>query len=405
VVIAGLQWVVSHQNQYNIQILNLSFGTDSTQSYTVDPLDYAVEQVWFSGIAVVVAAGNRGPSGGTINKPADDPFVITVGAIDTQNTVIRDDDTVASFSSRGPTQDGLTKPGIYAPGTTIVSNRAIGSTIDQAFPSARVGTDYFKGTGTSQAAAIVSGLAALMLQASPDLSPDQLKAVIKGTQTGTPRMVDADGAIYWAQKPNKYGRANVGVLPSTGTGSIDASRGSLHVYADLPQDGLGPNDADGQLDLVQGGIDALGNAWNATGWLNLGFTSTGWASTAWASVAWTATGWSSTGWAATGWSGTSWSATGWTATGWSSTGWDATEWSGLGWQSTGWSTPLDGGWESTGWSAPIDPGIGWQSTGWSTPVSTDPEALPSAPGDAESQATGWSYPTLDNAKSRVTGWS
>src|SRR5438105_10929578 len=116
VVIAGLQWVVAHENDYNIQVLNLSFGTDSTQSYVVDPLDYAVEQVWQSGIAVVVAAGNRGPAAGTINKPADDPFVISVGAIDTQKTMTRYDDEGANFTSRRPTQDGIAKPGIFAPG-------------------------------------------------------------------------------------------------------------------------------------------------------------------------------------------------------------------------------------------------------------------------------------------------
>jgi serine protease AprX len=337
VVIAGLQWIVAHQNDYNIQVLNLSFGTDSTQSYLVDPLDYAVEQVWRAGIAVVVAAGNRGPAAGTVNKPADDPFVISVGAIDTNNTVSRDDDQVASFSSRGPTQDGLSKPGIFAPGTTIVSNRDPGSTIDLAFPSARVGTDYFKGTGTSQAAAIVSGLAALMLQANPSLSPDQLKATLKGTQTGTVRMVDADNAVYWAQKPNKYGKANVAVTPSNGLGSIEASRGSLHVYADLPLDGLGVNDADGQLDPVRGEVDALGQPWNATGWFATGWAATGWNATGWASVAWAATGWNATGWSSSGWSGTSWN-----ANGWDSSGWSATAWSGTGWCSTGWSAPTEG---------------------------------------------------------------
>jgi len=252
---------------------------------------------------------------------------------------------VAPFSSRGPTQDGFTKPGIFAPGTTIVSNRALGSTIDQAFPSARVGSDYFKGTGTSQAAAIVSGLAALMLQANPNLSPDQLKAVLKGTQMNGLTMVDADNAIYWAQKPNKYGRANVNVTPSNGLGSIEASRGSLHVYADLPQDGLGAADADGQLDPVQGEIDALGQPWSATGWNATGWSATGWSGTGWASVAWSATGWSSTGWSATGWSGTSWSATGWTSTGWSNTGWSNTGWSATAWNGTGWC--------STGWSSPV----------------------------------------------------
>src|SRR5207247_10393891 len=80
VVIAGLQWVVSNRATYNIRVLNLAFGTDSKQSYSVDPLDYAVEQAWFSGILVVAWAGNRGPDGGTVNKPGDQPSALTVGA-------------------------------------------------------------------------------------------------------------------------------------------------------------------------------------------------------------------------------------------------------------------------------------------------------------------------------------
>ena len=87
VVIAGLQWVIANKAQYNIRVLNLSFGTDSTQSYAVDPLDYAVEQVWNSGVLVVAAAGNRGPAPGTINKPGDDPYIVTVGAMDGGGTL------------------------------------------------------------------------------------------------------------------------------------------------------------------------------------------------------------------------------------------------------------------------------------------------------------------------------
>jgi serine protease AprX len=232
---------------------------------------------------------------------------------------------------------------------TIVSDRAAGSTIDQSYPSARVGDNYFKGTGTSQAAAVTSGIVALMLQANRSLTPDMVKGILAGTSSGNPRDVDANAAVLGARYPTYFTPANVGVLPSTGTGSIEASRGSLHVYADLPQDGLGAADADGQLDLVVGNIDALGQPFSATGWF-----ATGWDTTAWSSLAWSATGWDSTGWGATGWSGTSWS-----ATGWDSTGWSTAAWSGIGWASTGWSSPM--GAESTGWSAPM----GTNSTGWS----------------------------------------
>jgi len=360
VVIAGLQWVVNNKDKYGIRVLNLSFGTDSTQTYVTDPLDFAVEQVWFSGITVVVAAGNRGPSGGTVNKPADDPFVISVGAVDLKNSTGKDDDVLASFSSRGPTQDGFTKPGFLAPGVTIVSNRAVGSTIDQMYPDARIGASYFKGTGTSQAAAIVSGIVALMYQANPSLTPDQVKAVLKGTAKGYlvstwgggNLVVDAYDAATDARTPWMYPNPNAGKVRSNGLGSLELSRGSLHVYADLPADGLGAQDADGQLDPVTGEVDVLGQPWSASAWSSTGWSATAWSASAWAGIGWEATGWSSTGWSATGWTAAGWSATGWTGASWEATSWSSTGWSATGWSSTGWS--------STAWS-----GAAWSGAAWS----------------------------------------
>src|SRR5438105_10924950 len=221
-------------------------------------MDYAVERVWASGILVVVAAGNRAPDSNqsTINKPGDDPFVLTVGAADLRNTMERNDDRIAAFSSEGPTPDGVAKPDVVAPGITIVSDRAAGSTIDQAFPEARVGVYYFKGTGTSQAAAIVSGIAALMFQANPRLTPDVAKATLMGTTDrnlvgpsgASHGLVDADGAVVAsAANSFQYRPANVGLTPGTGLGSLDASRGRFHVRADL--------NGDGQWQRVDGEVD------------------------------------------------------------------------------------------------------------------------------------------------------
>ena len=179
VVIAALQWVVTHRAQYGIKVLNLSFGTDSVQPYAIDPLNAAVERAWAAGITVVVSSGNRGP--GTINKPGDDPFVITVGAADLKQTADRKDDEIAPFSSSGITQDGFIKPDLVAPGTTIVATRDAGSTIDALHPDAVVDGDYFKGTGTSQAGAIVSGAAALLYQANPTLRPNTVKGILMGS--------------------------------------------------------------------------------------------------------------------------------------------------------------------------------------------------------------------------------
>src|SRR4029077_18974770 len=102
-VLAAIQWVVSYKDKYGIKVLNLSLGTDSSQTYRTDPFDYAVEKAWQAGIAVVVSAGNLGPNPQTISKPADDPFVITVGAVDDKGTQGLGDDELPNFSSRGPT--------------------------------------------------------------------------------------------------------------------------------------------------------------------------------------------------------------------------------------------------------------------------------------------------------------
>jgi len=325
VVIAGLQWVLENKSTYGIRVLNLAFGTDSRQGYRLDPLNYAVEQVWFGGIFVVASAGNRGPTGGTINKPGDDPFVLTVGAVDIKGTGDRGDDVVAPFSSWGPTPDGFIKPDITAPGITIVASRAAGSTIDQQHPEGRVGDSYFKGTGTSQAAAIVSGVAALMFQAVPTLTPDEAKtAILRGAMKtsayrsgGGAGLIDASSAIQLARK-GVYVTANLGLVPSTGLGSLESSRGSFHVYADP--------DGDGVWDLVTGEVDVLGQPWSATSWSALS-----WSTTVWASLVNVSTGWAATSWSATSWSGTSWSSTSWSSTSWSSTSWSSTSWSTNAW--------------------------------------------------------------------------
>jgi serine protease AprX len=133
-VLAAIQWVVSFKDRYGIRVLNLSLGTDSTQSYRTDPLNYAVERAWEAGIVVVVSASNRGPDPQTISKPGDDPWVITVGAIDDRATNGLGDDTVPNFSSRGPTSaDGIAKPDVVAPGAHIISLCAPCSEIDTRF--------------------------------------------------------------------------------------------------------------------------------------------------------------------------------------------------------------------------------------------------------------------------------
>jgi serine protease AprX len=114
-VLAAIQWAVSFQDQYGIRVLNLSLGTDSRAHYRTDPLNYAVERAWRSGLVVVVSASNRGPAAGTISKPADDPLVLTVAAVDDRETPATSDDRLPRFSGRGPTAHGLAKPDVIPP--------------------------------------------------------------------------------------------------------------------------------------------------------------------------------------------------------------------------------------------------------------------------------------------------
>jgi serine protease AprX len=326
VVIAAIHWVVSHRAQYGIKVLNLAFGTDSLQSYAVDPLNAAVERAWAAGVTVVVSAGNRGP--GTINKPGDDPYVITVGAVDVNRTADRRDDVVASFSSYARTVDGFVKPDIVAPGTTIVAARDVGSTIDTLHPDAVLDGSYFKGTGTSQAGAVVSGVAALLYQVNPLLKPNQVKSILMGSTFrasqyrtgGSSGMVDGAGAI---QSIGAGEWANAGLNRSVGNGSLETSRGRGHVHADL--------DGDGELELVEGEQDVLGAAWDSTSWSSTSWSSTSWSSTSWSSLISENPGWSSTSWSSTSWSGMFWSSTSWSSTSWSSQSWSSTSWSSTTW--------------------------------------------------------------------------
>ena len=288
-VIAALQWVVSNRARFNIRVVNLSWGTDASRGYGVDPLDRAVERAWEAGLVVVVAAGNQGPAAGTISKPADDPYVITVGAADTNGTADDADDTIAAFSSRGPTPDGVGKPDLLAPGVSIVADRAPGSTVDLFRPTARVGPTMFKGSGTSQAAAVVSGVAARMLEADPTLTNDEVKGVLTATADrrlagpgGGAGTVDALAATTAVTPPKKGPMpvlpvANAGLTRSTGAGTLEASRGTLHVVGDL--------DGDGTADPVTGEVDALGRPWNASVYAASAWTQATWAASPWARLA------------------------------------------------------------------------------------------------------------------------
>jgi len=306
----------------------------------VDPLNRAVQRAWQAGILVVTSAGNDGADGGRVSKPADDPSVLTVGATDVNGTASVADDTVAPFSSHGLTADGVSKPDLVAPGTTIVATRAPGSTIDTFRPEARVGSAHFKGTGTSQASAVVSGVAALLFEVDPTLTPDEAKAVLMGTAielSGQPGsgagQVDAAAAVAAVRQGGS--RPNPGQTvfpPATGTGALEASRGSHRVHVD--------HDRDGVPEPLSGELDALGLPFDALAWTEAPWTRESWRGSPWATVTCVAgrSWWSVLECGGGRWSGMAWDSKWWGVRTWVEAGWDQKSWTQKSWTQKSWTT-------------------------------------------------------------------
>lgn len=297
-VLAALQWVVSFKNRYNIKVVNLSLGTDGTQTYRTDPLDFAVEQAWEAGITVVVSAGNAGPNPGTISKPADDPFVITVGAVDDSGTPGLGDDLLPNFSSRGPTAaDGITKPDVVAPGAHIVSLRSPGSTIDRNFPY--MDATYHKGSGTSQAAGVVSGAVALLLQSRPTWSPDRLKFALMSTAhnvaSTNPNDVGSGEIDVNAARNAASGLANQGVPQGNGLGSLDLSRGTVQFQTNDPLGTVLSGLQTAQLLLFAQLVYVVG-PWNELTWWGGQWTGGQWTGGQWYGAQWTGGQWTGAQW-------------------------------------------------------------------------------------------------------------
>ena len=196
-VIRAIGWVVANKAAHNIRILNLSFSAEPHSHYWDDPINQAVMAAWQQDIVVVAAAGNRGPDPMTIGVPGNVPYVITVGAM-TDNFTPNDetDDRLASFSSAGPTQEGFVKPDLVAPGGHMLGLMQPNSYLATVYPEFYYGGMYFEMSGTSQATGVVSGVAALILQAHPTLSADEVKCrIVASAQPAIATTEDGDGEV------------------------------------------------------------------------------------------------------------------------------------------------------------------------------------------------------------------
>ena len=214
-VVGAVDWATEHMTDkgLNIRVLNLSLGSPNA-GYANDPLAAAVERAWSFGLTVVTAAGNDGKAG--LDLPAADPYTIAVGAIDNQNTAALGDDKVASFSNTGTGRN----PDFVAPGTHIVGLRDAGSFIDNTFGlTGLVSSTLFRGSGTSEAAAITSGAAALVISQHPGITPDQVRGILAGTARSIPGSTWETAGAGALNLGGAYGAA----IPATTTTAAHAN--------------------------------------------------------------------------------------------------------------------------------------------------------------------------------------
>ncbi|MGI9622860.1 MAG: S8 family serine peptidase, partial [Acidimicrobiales bacterium] len=274
-MVAAIDWVIANKDVdgLNIRVLNLAFGHADVAAHLGDPLSAAVERAWHAGIFVVVAAGNTGDDHHHLGSPAIDPYVLAVGSSDSTGGESRDLQPVGDWSSHG---NAYRSADLVAPGRSIASYRVPGSTIDEESPIGRHGDDLFRGTGTSQSAAVVSGVAARLLEAHPDLTPDQLKATLVNT-AGT--SLDLDPLV-------------------AGAGVLNAAAAFENPAVDAAPQNHTPA-------LTNGAPIAIWTqgTWDGATWYGGTWAGGTWAGGTWAGGTWAGGTWAGSGWQGSGWQG------------------------------------------------------------------------------------------------------
>ena len=307
-VVAAIDWVVDHRQSdgLNVRVLNLSLGQAGVSSHIGDPLSAAVERAWHAGIFVVVSVGNRGASQGHLDSPAIDPYVMAVGASDSSTGEDDLAQPVASWSSQG---DDIRNPDLVAPGRSIASYRVPGSTVDTNVPSARVGDGLFLGSGTSQAAAVVSGVAARMFDHFPNMSNEAL----------------------W-QTLRKSARTDLDIAErAIGSGVIDAE--GAYERPKRPKFRLYPPAAGPGAGLTA----PSGGTWSGGTWSGGTWSGGTWSGGTWSGGTWSGGTWSGGTWSGGTWSGGTWSGGTWSGGTWSGGTWSGGTWSGRAPGPNGWA--------------------------------------------------------------------
>jgi serine protease AprX len=302
-VVAACDWILAHKNAYDIRVVNLSMAGDTQTSFRIDPIDKAIERLWFNGIVVVTAAGNHGVAGSAVDMsfaPGNDPFVISVGAADQLRTADTADDTIAPWSAYGHSVDGFAKPELSAPGRYMIAPVPTSASFPGLLPDRVVAPGYMWMSGTSFAAPIVAGAAAQILARHPGWTPDQVKGALMLTARYLPNAgwaagvgeIDAAAATAVSAPPNPNENLNAFVVtdPATGAKSFDDTTWAAAVSTNAN--------------------------WSSANWGAANWASANWASANWASANWGAANWGSANWASANWASANWGAANWGAANW-----------------------------------------------------------------------------------------
>jgi serine protease AprX len=312
-VIKACGWILANKSTYNIQVANFSLHSVNKASVLFDPLDAAVEKLWLNGVVVVAASGNYAtdaqntPSGVNF-APGNDPFVITVGATDIGTSVGTSDDQVAPWSAWGYTGDGFMKPDLGAPGRYMVGPVPANGVLAQQRPDHVVAPGYMQLSGTSFAAPVVAGAAAMIRAQHPTWTPDQVKGALMVTATPEPNV--KKGAL--------------------GVGEVDIVKSRSFNKTTLPNPNAG-------LDQFVAKASDGSTVFNAAAWQSAAKANAAWDSAAWSDAAWSDAAWSDAAWSDAAWSDAAWASAAWGDAAWSDAAWSDAAWSDAAWSDAAWS--------------------------------------------------------------------